>query len=279
MPTTTSLSVRPVTLKVGAIIDGADLREPLDPDTVQTIRQALLDHGVIFFRGQDLTRDQMRAFVTNFGTPIPEPFATRETTDPVGEADFQVAKQSTSVWHSDTTFIAEPPGLTALRAISPPSVGGDTCWGGMYAAYDELSAPLRDMLDGLTAQHSVVPVLQRMGQFGMGRTDVAAPVHGYEHVHPVIRLHPETGRKALFVNESWTTRIMELTEAESKRLLSLLFEHVKSPNFTMRWHWQANDLVVWDNRAVQHYAVPDYEGPRIMQRVILAGDRPRGPRE
>lgn len=276
--TTTALDIQPVTPKVGAVINGVDLREPLDPGMVAAIRQVLLDHGVIFFHDQDLTREQMRAFVTNFGTPIPEPFSGgKGPADPVGEADFQATKRATSVWHSDTTFVTEPPGLTALRAISPPPIGGDTCWGNMYAAYDALSEPLRDMLDGLTAVHSVYPVLQRMGQAGMGRADASAPVHGLENVHPVIRVHPETGRKALFVNQSWTTHIVELTEAESDHVLGLLFEHVKSPDFTMRWHWQPNDLAMWDNRAVQHYAVPDYDGPRVMQRVVLAGDKPVGP--
>ncbi|ABW14071.1 Taurine dioxygenase [Parafrankia sp. EAN1pec] len=276
MPTTT-LDVQPVTPVVGATTSGVDLREPLDLDTVQAIRQALLDHGVIFFHDQELTRDQMRALVAHFGTPIPEPFSAGNEPDPLTEGDFQTAKRATSVWHTDTTYVTEPPSLTALRAISLPPVGGDTCWSNMYAAYNTLSAPLRGMLDGLTAVHSVYPVIQRMGTAGKAHADHSAPAHGFENVHPVIRVHPETERKALFVNEAWTTRIVELQPAESAHLLALLFEHVKSPDFTMRYRWAPNDLAIWDNRAVQHYAVPDYDTPRVMQRVVLAGDRPYGP--
>ena len=274
---TTELDVQPVTPVVGATIHGVDLREPLDAEEVRAIRQALLDHGVLFFHDQALTRDQMRAFVSNFGTPIPEPFGGDPAADPIGEADFQSTKRATAVWHSDTSYVAEPPSLTALRAIELPPIGGDTCWGSSYAAYDALSIPMREMLGGLTAVHSVFPVIERMGLTGRQYADDSAGEHGYEYVHPVIRVHPETRRNVLYVSESWTTRIVELTPAESAHVLALLFEHVKSPDFTMRHRWAPNDVALWDNRAVQHYAVPDYDTPRLMQRVVLAGDRPFGP--
>ncbi|MDT3442214.1 TauD/TfdA family dioxygenase [Pseudofrankia sp. BMG5.37] len=274
---TTTIDVEPVTPAVGALIGGVDLREPLAPDAVQAIRQALLDHGVVFFRGQDLTREQMRAFVVNFGTPIPEPLGGDRTMDPIGEGNMQATKRGTAVWHSDTTYVEHPPGLTALRAISVPPTGGDTCWGSMHAAYDALSAPLRELLDGLTAVHSVEPVIARMGLAAMVRAE-RSPDNAFEFTHPVVRVHPDTGRTALFVNEGWTTRIVELSLAESAAILALLFEHVKSPDFTMRWHWTDNALALWDNRSVQHYAVPDYDAARVMQRVVLAGERPVGPR-
>lgn len=274
----TALDVRPVTPVVGAVIDGVDLRDPLEPGAVRAIRQTLLEHGVVFFHDQELTREQMHAFVTNFGTPIAEPFQAGDQPEPVGEADLAATRRATAVWHSDTTFVAEPPSLTALRAVRLPPVGGDTCWGSMYAAYEALSKLLREMLDGLTAVHSVYPVMQRLGDVGQRDAAYSKPIHGTENVHPVIRVHPETGRKALFVNESWTTRIVELHPAESAAVLALLFEHVKSPDFTMRWRWAPNDLAMWDNRAVQHYAVPDYDTSRVMQRVVLAGDKPCGPR-
>jgi len=271
------LTRRPITTAVGAIIEGLDLREPLLSEDMSFIRGALLDHGVVFFHHQNLSDAQMHAFVSHFGTPIPEPFLQAEKQpEPVGQANFGRTKRSTSVWHSDTTFVTEPPGMTALRAVRLPEYGGDTCWASMYAAYDALSVPMRRMLDALTAVHSMIPVLQRMG-LSSDRAATNERTHGVEHVHPVVRVHPETGRKALFVNEGWTTRIVELEPAESAHVLALLFEHVKSPDFMMRWHWVANDLALWDNRSVQHYAVPDYEGERIMQRVVLAGDRPRGP--
>jgi taurine dioxygenase len=259
-------------------MEGVDLREALAPGTVSSLRRALLDHGVIFFHNQDLNAAQMKAFAAQFGSPIPEPFAQAEKdAEPVAQSNFGVTKRATCVWHTDTTFVTEPPSLTVLRAVRPPDFGGDTCWASMYAAYDTLSEPLRRMLDGLTAVHSMIPVLQRMGSLANGRAQLNERTHGVEHIHPVVRVHPETRRKALFVNEGWTTRIVELEPAESAQVLALLFEHVKSPDFAMRWHWTANDLALWDNRAVQHYAVPDYSGERIMQRVVLAGDRPYGP--
>jgi len=279
MQATTSLNLRRITSATGAVIEGASLRRPLAPETVRFVHQALLDHGVVFFHDQELNTEQMTAFVSNFGTPIPEPFMqTDAPREPVGEANMNGTKRATSVWHTDTTFVAEPPSLTALRAVRLPPIGGDTCWTSMYAAYDALSEPMRQMLDGLTAVHSMIPVLQRMGAAAQMRGETNKLVHGGEHVHPVIRVHPETGRKALFVNEGWTTRIVELAPAESAHVLALLFEHIKSPDFMMRWRWQPNDVALWDNRAVQHYAVPDYDSERVMQRCVLAGDRPQGPR-
>jgi taurine dioxygenase len=135
---------------------------------------------------------------------------------------------------------------------------------------------MRHMLDGLTAVHSVLPVMQLLGPEMAEDYQDNIRIHGMENIHPVIRLHPESGRKALYVNKAWVTRIVELEPAESDHILALLFEHIKSPDFTMRWRWSPNDLAIWDNRSVQHYAVPDYTSARVMQRVELAGDRPMG---
>lgn len=271
------LTKRRITSAIGAVIDGVDLCKPLSADAVTYIHQALLENGVVFFHGQPLSNEQMKVFVSNFGKPIPEPFAKAEDMPEVSQSDLSRTKRSTSVWHSDTTFVSEPPGMTALRAVQLPEVGGDTCWSCMYSAYEALSKPLRQMLDGLTAMHSMTPVLGRMGDTGLARAAANQRAHGNEYVHPVISVHPVSGRKALFVNEGWVTRIVELTPAESAHILSLLFEHVKSPEFFMRWRWQTNDVALWDNRAVQHFAVPDYNTARVMQRVVLAGERPKGP--
>lgn len=277
MKRTDSLSLRRLSTAIGAVVDGVDLREPLPQGTVAYLRQALLDHGAIFFQNQDLNPDQMSEFVSNFGTPIPEPFVSpTQTSNPVSVGDYVKTKHATAVWHADTSYVVAPPVLTALRAIRPPEFGGDTCWSSMYAAYDTLSEPMRNMLDRLTAMHSMLPVLERMGSEMAARYE-GNKSSGVEHVHPVVLVHPETGRKALFVNEGWTTRIVELTKAESAHVLSLLFEHVKSPDFSMRWHWAPNDLALWDNRSVQHYAVPDYSSERIMQRVLISSEQPRGP--
>lgn len=276
----TKLSVTPITSNVGALIAGVDLSRPLEQEEITTIRQALLDHGVVFFKGQVLSDDQMGDFISQFGDPIPEPFGSAMQPDAaaVGTTDLGRSKQATSVWHTDTTFVPNPPGLTALRAVEPPAWGGDTCWSSMYAAYEALSDAMRNFLDGLTASHSMMPTLQRMGAMVAGEHSGNKDVYNLQYIHPLIRVHPETGRKALYFSEAGVTNIPELTQAESDHLVALLREHCKSPDFAMRWHWEANDMAMWDNRCVQHYAVPDYKGTRIMQRVVTAGEKPVGPR-
>ena len=281
MESLTELRVRPITPAVGAVIEGADLARPLPPHDVTSIRHALVERGVVFFRGQDLSDAQMHAFAAQLGEPMPEPFANAslQGATPVTTGDLEKSKFATAVWHSDTSFVPEPPTFTALRAVTLPECGGDTCWASMYAAYEALSAPLRAMLDGLSGVHSIAPVLRRMAaQHAADHQDNAA-TWGREHTHPLVRVHPETGRRALFYNEGWVTRIPELTQAESDHLLALLREHVKAPEFAMRWQWRENDVAIWDNRCVQHYAVPDYATPRVMQRVVTRGERPVGPQD
>jgi len=277
MTTSTELDVRSITPSVGAVIGGFDLRTPLDDGTARAIRNAVLEHGVVFFRDQDLTRDQMLAFMENFGTPCTDPFAVDQSVSGLDTIIDMVTlgySPATAVWHIDSSLAAAPASLIALRALEVPSSGGDTCWASMYAAYDALSEPLRALLDGLTAEHSGSKTLALMGgdSYGFLQEDM-------RNVHPAVRVHPETGRKALFVDELWTERIVELAPDESASLLAFLFQHVKKPNFTMRWQWQPNDLALWDNRSFQHYAVNDYTEHRVMQKSLLAGDRPYGPRD
>lgn len=272
--------VRPLTPSVGALVDGVDTARPLPPAIVARLRRAVLDHGVLFFRDQQLSDEAMAAFAAQFGRPISEPFvnATDVNAPPVGQADMQRAKHATAVWHSDTSFVPEPPTFTALRAVEVPAFGGDTCWSSMVAAYEALSDRMRQFLDGLSCVHSMSPVLARMGG-NMARNYTSnGEAHGREHVHPLVRVHPETGRKALFYNEGWVVAISDLSPAESDSVIALLREHVKSPEFAMRWHWRNNDLALWDNRSVQHYAVPDYGGTRVMQRVVTAGETVIGPK-
>ena len=273
---TTTLSLTPLTRFVGAIVEGVDFHRPLGADAVQAIRAAVLERGVLFFRDQDISREQLLGFMENFGTPCTDPFAVVDRSPPALDTIIDnptlAYRKATAVWHIDSSLAEAPASLMALRAIELPPVGGDTCWGSMYAAYDALSEPLRNMLDGLTAVHSAFKVLPLMKDAGY-----PALSEGMRNVHPVIRVHPETGRKALFVNELWTERIVELEEAESKHVLSMLFEHIASPLFTVRWRWQVNDVAFWDNRAFQHYAVRDYDEHRLMQKSLLAGDRPYGP--
>lgn len=278
MATQTKLGVRKLTSNVGAVVEGVDASQPLDPALARDVYQALLVHGVLFFRDQVVSDQQLEQFVAHFDEPVPEPFAGGMA--PGGKSastgNLGPTRHSTAVWHSDTSFVPVPPGLTALRAVEPCEVGGDTCWLSMHAAYDALSEPMRAMLDGLTAVHSMYPTLGRMGMFGESHKD-NEEVYGGEVVHPLIRVHPETGRKALYYSEAGVVRIAELTQAESEHICALLREHLKSPDFAMRWHWAPNDLALWDNRAVQHYAVPVYTGPRVMQRVVTKGQVPAGP--
>jgi taurine dioxygenase len=279
MSTPTALDITPITSVVGSVVAGLDIGQPLTPEITEQLHAALHDRGVLFFRNQVLSAGQMHEFATHFGRPIPEPAIP----DPpahaaaVGENDLLPAKMATSVWHSDTTFVPEPPQATVLRAVQIPAVGGDTLWANMYAAYDALSAPMRGFLDGLTAVHTSEDLVRRSGHFTAERARSLGARDGTAVVHPVVRVHPVTGRKALFVNESSCTSIVELTKTEGAHVLAILFEHVKSPDFMMRWRWSPNDVALWDNCAVQHYAVPDYTTTRVMQRVVICGDRPRGP--
>ena len=272
-----ALDVKPVTPVLGAVIGGIDLATPLEPNSVREVCRAVLEHGVVFFRDQKLSREQMLAFMKNFGTPCIDPFSVAGPPVPEEETIIDMStlaySRATAVWHIDSSLAPQPASLIALRAIELPPAGGDTCWASLCAAYDALSEPLRNMLDGLTAVHSAFKVLSLMKDANYPRLQ-----EDMRNVHPVIRVHPETGRKALFVNELWTERIVELEPDESASLLAFLFEHAKSPAFITRWPWQVNDMALWDNRATQHCAVQDYQATRVMQKSLLAGDRPYGPR-
>jgi taurine dioxygenase len=279
LATASKLEIQPITPVVGAVASGVGLDGPLDGGTVQAIRQAVLEHGVVFFRDQDLTREQAAAFMKNFGPlcmdpfalPPPEPLPKDQTVH-----DFATYNNSraTAVWHMDSTLAAEPAAFLALRALKlPPTGGGDTCWGSMYAAYETLSEPVKRLIDGLSAEHSAYKTLPLLG----GLADTGYLQEDMRSVHPVVRVHPETGRKALFVNELWTEKIVGVSQHESDCLLAMLWKHAQSAEFTMRWRWQVNDLALWDNRSFQHYAVRDYRGERVLQKSYVKGDRPYGP--
>jgi taurine dioxygenase len=276
MDRASDITVERVTTSVGAVIGGLDLREPLAPETVALLRRALVERGVIFFRDQELTNDQFWAFTAQFGIPLKDETTGTDQNRPsdLMTADFALSRHATAVWHADTTSLAAPPWATVLRAVRPTEVGGDTCWSSLYAAWEALSEPMRGMLDGLTAIHSIQPTFDRMLDYAAGFEAQYLPRHAREQTHPVVLTHPETGRKALYVSESFTTRIIELSPSESAAVLAMLFRHIEKPDFGMRWRWSAYDLAFWDNRCVQHYAVPDYERDRIMQRICLQGRRP-----
>ena len=273
-----TLAIRPLTATIGAEITGLDLREPLAGPLLADVRRALVDYLVIFIRDQDISlQDQVR-FSEYFGEII-QGKGTRVTDEVAGvNVIDQIAPKGhgTDDWHSDHMFLPEPPMGTTLRAVQLPEFGGDTCFTSMYAAYEALSDPMRSFLDGLTALNSAEPVVSRVKNLGIYANDIERDMHP-PVVHPVVRVHPESGRKALFVCGNYTTRIVELSDTESRRLLAMLFEHIKSPQFQCRYRWQRHTLALWDNRVVQHCAIPDYHERRVMYRTMIAGTRPTGP--
>jgi taurine dioxygenase len=279
MDARTGLEIQPITPAVGAVASGVDLARPLDAETVRKIRDAVLQHGVVFFRGQEISRDDQSVFMKNFGPLCTDPFSVAALHPPseamtTHDMPTYANSRATAVWHMDSTLAAEPAALLALRALRlPPTGGGDTCWGSMYAAYETLSEPVRSFIDGLSAEHSAYKTLPLLGGANTGYLQ-----EEMRNVHPVVRVHPETGRKALFVNELWTERIVGVTPHESESLLAMLWKHARSEEFTMRWRWQVGDLALWDNRSFQHYAVRDYQGERVLQKSYVQGDRPVGPR-
>lgn len=270
--------VHPLSPVVGAEVEGLDLTKPLSDDTVAWVRQQLLEHLVLFFRDQHLDDDQHVEFAARFGTVTSPPMPTVGSTRPEVMVLDQVDArgQGADRWHSDNTFLAEPPLGSILRAELIPAVGGDTAFGSMYAAYDALSSRMQTFLDGLTAIHDITPLLITASRLGLSHVDVAETQAKFPAVrHPLIRTHPETGRRAIYANPNATVAIEELSASESRYVLDLLFDHVKSPEFQCRFRWSTGAVAFWDNRSAQHYGVADYRQRRIMRRVTIAGDAPR----
>ena len=274
------LQVRKIAGALGAEISGVDLRRELDAGTTAALRQALLDHLVIFFRDQDLSPARFLGFSRCFGTPVEYPFVKGLPGHP---EIIEVLKRENEtvnfggIWHSDTTYLEEPPMGSILLAREVPPFGGDTLFANMYMAYETLSEGMRRMLEGLVG-------VATSAKADVSKTredrlkDNASPDarKSYEAEHPVVRTHPETGRKALYVNVAHTARFKDMTEAESAPLLQFLCQHQIRPEFTCRFAWQPNSIAFWDNRATQHNPINDYHGyRRLMHRITLAGDRPR----
>src|ERR1700681_4211475 len=265
---------------IGAIVNGVDLSRELPRSVIDRLGELMVEHQVLFFRNQPITPQEQRDIDDHFGTLHIHPIY------PVVAELPEIMRVDTHAgflpdndnWHTDVTFSTMPPLAGILAAKQLPSVGGDTLWSSNLAAYEALSEPMKRLLDGLTAEHSVVK------SFPAGRWG-ADPAHKerYERAvakhppvtHPVVRTHPVSGRKALFVNEGFTTRIHELSARESDALLAFLFAHSARLEFILRWHWSVDDVAFWDNRITQHYAVADYlPQRRIMHRATVVGDRP-----
>ena len=267
-----------MTPTLGAEIEGVDLGQPLDPEVRDAIEEALLAHLVLFFRDQDIGADEQLAFARQMGPVSIPAFAPKYGDRPEMTVLDQISPkgEGADAWHSDNTFMAEPPMGSILKAVTLPTYGGDTCFASMYAAYEALSSTMKKALSGLRAVHDLTKPLQKAIAAGHSEANLAEVQAQWPPVeHPVVRTHPITGRKALFVNANSTTHLVGLPERENDALLGFLLEHVRDPIFQCRFRWDVNSVAFWDNRSVQHYAVPDYHERRVMHRVTLAGDRPR----
>lgn len=261
---------------IGAEISGIDLSRPLSAEVRDEVHRALLEWKVLFFRGQSITSQQQRQFASQWGELEVNPLLATGDADSVVRFDkTNGPKTFENVWHADVTFRPRPAMGAVLQLRDVPPVGGDTMWSDMAAAYDNLPADIADRIDCLTAVHDYLPGFARF--YGperlAGWQDTFPPVE-----HPVVRVHPETGRRMLFVNASFTTHIVGMARPDSDELLQLLFQQAHVPEYQVRFSWQPGDVVFWDNRATQHYAVNDYfPHRRVSERVAIAGDEPFGP--
>ena len=275
-----SLTITPISSALGAQIDGVDLTRPLSPQQRDAIEQALLEHQVIFFKDQSITPQQQARFAANFGDLHIHPIYPNVPEQPeVLVLDTAVTDvRDNAVWHTDVTFLPTPAMGAVLSAKQLPAFGGDTLWASGIAAFEGLSRPLQVLLEGLTATHDFTKSFP-LERFGSTPEDFLRWDQTRKNnpplSHPVVRTHPVSGRKSLFVNEGFTTKINELSEAESEAILKLLFAHSTRPEYTIRWRWQENDVAFWDNRVTQHYAVDDYRpNRRVMHRATILGDAP-----
>jgi taurine dioxygenase len=274
------LQVKKIAGALGAEIVGADLSAPPSSELASAIRGALLEHLVVFLQDQRLSVPQFLAFARSFGKPIEYPLIKGLPEFPevieVSKLENETANFG-GVWHTDTAYLELPPMGSMLLAREVPPVGGDTLFANQYLAYEGLSPGLRRMLEGLVAVNSSTKAdASRTREDRVrkdGREDAKAE---YLAEHPVVRTHPETGRKALYVNVAHTVRFKGLTDEESAPLLNYIFQHQTRPEFTCRFSWQVGSLAFWDNRCALHNAVNDYHGHRrVMHRITLAGDKPR----
>ncbi|MDI3389526.1 TauD/TfdA family dioxygenase [Streptomyces sp. B-S-A8] len=265
------LDISPLTPHVGAEITGLDLSQPIGDGLADELRQALLEWKVIFFRGQHrFTPEHHVALAGVWGEREANPFFPQADTAGVSRLAKDAAViGNENIWHSDHSFMAAPALGSVLRAIEVPPAGGDTMWADMEAAYDNLSESLKDRIEGLTAVHDWVP------SWGSTMTeDQIAPLR--ENLppveHPVVVRHPQSGRRVLYVNEPFTTRIVGLSDTESRELLDELVLQARVPEYQVRFRWQPDSIAIWDNIAVQHYAINDYfPQRRVMERIAIAG--------
>ena len=276
-----SIVVTPIAGLIGAEISGVDLScRDLADDVIASIRNAWLEHLVVFFRDQQMDSGQFLGFARRIGQPVEYPFVRGFDDHPEIIAVTKLPHETVNfggIWHSDTTYLEQPPMGTMLLAREVPSAGGDTLFANQYAAYEVLSPALRAMLDPLRAVSSSALADVSKTREDRRRDSGDADVNRvYEALHPVVRTHPETARKALYVNVAHTARFEGMTDEESRPLLQFLFQHQIKPEFSCRFRWDVGSLALWDNRCAQHNPVNDYHGhKRVMHRITLQGDTPR----
>jgi alpha-ketoglutarate-dependent sulfate ester dioxygenase len=289
MTSPTAMVIRPLSAVTGAQITGVDLSVHLDEATIAGIREALLRWKVVFFRDQNLDHDSQLAFAARFGevTPAHPLFDSAKEDGRIYAVERERPSQHRqgpsyqgpfTGWHSDATAVLNPPWASILRADVIPPYGGDTMWTNLVAAYGDLSGPLRDLADRLRARH----------RFGGSRGSLGISTNAYQERleenpmitdHPIVRVHPETGERALYVSPNYIEGIVGLTPRESEKVLDLLWEHITQPRYTVRFHWEPGSVAFWDNRATCHLALDDIDRlafPRRLYRVTLVGDIPVG---
>jgi len=270
---------KPLTPAIGGLVEGVDLAAPLSDGDVAAIRDALDDRLVLFFPGQSLTPVQQRDFAARFGELYAHPFYPGHADAPeiMILAHDATHRANSDRWHNDVTYLATPPKAGVLYAEEIPPLGGDTLWANMYLAYEALSEPVKHLVSSLRAVHSFAQNFtpERFAALHMeDRRDAIYAMHPPVS-HPVARTNSATGRKALFVNQDFTSHIEGVSRRESDALLRLLFEHMAQPEFQVRWRWEPGTVAFWDNRWAQHCALADYfPANRRMRRATIVGDRP-----
>ena len=273
-----AITVVPQSRTIGAELRGIDLSRSLSDEAIAVVRQALLDWKVLFFRDQDITTDHQLDFARRFGELEVHPFAPEKSGYPevLAITHDEQSPGHENLWHSDVTWRLEPSLGSVLRMLEGPDLGGDTVFSDMYAAYDGLPQRIKDRVDGRVARHDFTNFRRRMIRNGATPEQVDEFNATYPNPeHPVIRTHPETGRKGIYVNAAFTQEILGVSADESEELLDILYAQAAYPEYQVRFSWQPNSIAFWDNRSCQHYAVSDYyPDVRRVERVTIIGDAP-----
>ena len=272
------ITAKPIAGALGAEIEGINLTQSLCQDEYKQIRKLLIEHEVIFFRNQDISPAQQKDLAHSFGPLQTHPaYETVEGFPEITILESTAQKPSKiEAWHSDMTFRQHPPLASVLRSKITPERGGDTLWASMTTAYERLSEKMKHFLDGLYAVHDFRHGFKESLEESGGAERLAQAVNDNPPVeHPVIQIHPESGKKVIFVNSLFTTHIVGITQAESRAILDFLFEHIKMPEFTCRFSWEPNCIALWDNRSTQHKPINDYfPAHRKLHRITIYGDLP-----